>query len=239
MKRKTQKDKELKELQEGMKTLSDPPIDDLIAGIHGIDGGEWDHAKYKITETLRVLNDEELRDFFEPGHIPLLGWIDCYAEGRLRKKGWQDDSDSIWVWESVKKLDHLLAPDGKVNIDAVKTFLYTFTMTVSLLRSGAIRGAAMQKARQVHAEREKRCLPILKLCRRLMKEKPYKNAARLLNGFPDRERAVVIDGAKVFKEDWKACCCMPNGKEKSVELEKFYENYFLRIKQEEKNTVNS
>ena len=72
-----------------------------------------------------------------------------------------------------------------------------------------------------------------------MKARKYKSAESLLKSFPNRGEAAIVDGAKVFREDWKACCCMPNGKEKSVALEKFYENYFLRIKQEEKNTDNS
>jgi len=233
MKRKTQTDKELEELREGIKTFSDPPIDDLIAGIRGIDGGEWDHAKYQITETLRVLNDEELRDLFRLGNLPLLGWIDMYAEGRLKKKGWQDDSDSIWVWESVKKLKHLLAPNGKVNIDAVKTFLYTFAMTISLLRSGAIRGAAMQKARQIHAPKQKKNRYVMAHCRSLMKKKPSPSAAHLLSRFPKRESAVDVDGTKIYREvedgEEKIFYIMTTGRGKSIGARAFA-NYWNEVK---------
>jgi len=91
----------------------------------------------------------------------------------------------------------------------------------------------------LHAPKEKRNKYILKHCRELKKRRPFSSAEHLLNGFPERERAVVVDGAKVYRVvdengNLKACCEMPNGKIRSVGLRKFHENYFKENKKKKK-----
>lgn len=128
-----------------IKSIYDPPADDLIA-----DADDWDHARWHIQRTIPTLDYEEAPEFYSGGisRLPVLSGIKNSLAARLKAAGIDEheNSDSVspdmkatlLALQSMKQIEALLFKNGTADMGAIKVCLLTTDMIVSVLRSGLL-----------------------------------------------------------------------------------------------------
>ncbi|HPD60849.1 MAG TPA: hypothetical protein PKV48_03705, partial [Thermodesulfobacteriota bacterium] len=129
----------------------------------------------------------------------------------------------------------------KVNLEAAK-FAKAATWNMALGIQAGMRAQVRKvehhviaRIRQLHNPKEKKNKYILAYCKELMSKKPSPTAAHLFSRFPEKENAIVIEGAKIYREDLedgerKIICIKPNGKFALPVGERAFFDYFLEVK---------
>ncbi len=94
----------------------------------------------------------------------------------------------------------------------------------------------LKRKKQLHARKDKKNKYVMKYCLELMEKNQSSSALQLMLRFPTgEEKAVVIDGAKLFKEaveagETKIFCIMPNGQRRPIG-ERSFSDYFKKAKE--------
>jgi hypothetical protein len=127
---------------------------------------------------------------------------------------------------------------SKSNLYKFNSYILMAAHQIDLAEIGeTIIPKAFVRIKQLHSPKNKKQKEILAHCEKLMRSKPSSSAAHLFSRFPIQEKAVTINGVKIFKvgddkldcEDPGICYVLPNGK-KGFIRERAFANYFSEVK---------
>ena len=125
---------------------------------------EWEALRYKIVQELNNCDDEDKRvdEFYMNEGLPFLHTFEYSLEEKLIKSGLKKEwlNNNIWLkceaysrrndYEkpeiasalsglvSIRKLKELLLPNGQVDRNSIRVFLYSLEAIINIFRAGAV-----------------------------------------------------------------------------------------------------